>query len=204
MLGQQVAHLVGKGVGGDVHLVAAVEIEQVGARAHLAHQRVERGQERRVLVIPDHHVAVGAEQHRAERVVGVPELHVGAVGGIADVERIEHQQPAIAARDDMVGQPPPAIASHRGQVRQLQPRLRPFAESQPRRPDLDPVRVVRRAVAQGGPPAGVDLAAVAVMQVHRGLFRRPAGECESLNFGRPSRLRRVVASFFADRAAMGC
>ena len=148
VLRQQAAHLVGEDVGGHVDPVAPREVEQVRARAPLAHQRVEFAQERRVAIVPDHHVAIRAEQRRAERVVRVPELHVGGVGGVANVERVEHQQPGIVARHDGLRQPLPPVAAHGLQVRQLQPRRRPFVEGQPRRPDLAPVGIVRRGIAR--------------------------------------------------------
>ena len=46
MFGHQHPHLVREGIGGHVHLVAPVEVEQVGAGALFAHQRVEGREER--------------------------------------------------------------------------------------------------------------------------------------------------------------
>ncbi len=157
-----------------VGLVAAVEVEQVGAGALFADQGVEFRQEHAVLVVPDHHVAVGADQQGAERVVGVPQLHVGAVGGVADVERVGHDQAAVAAGVDGVDQPLPAVLPHRGQVGQRQPRCFPLVVRQFGGPDLDPVGIVRGAVAQHRALAGVDLAGIAVVLVHPGFpFRSP-------------------------------
>ena len=171
VFGQKRAHLVGKGVGGHINLVAPVKVKQIRARALFAHQRVEGAQEGRILVVPDHHIAIGAEQYRAKRVVGVPKLHVGAVGGIADVEGVKHQHSGIIARHDRGGQPLPAKPPHRLKVGKREPRRFPFAIGKLCRANFDPVGIIGGVVAQGGATRRVNLAGVAEMGVHRPLLQ---------------------------------
>ena len=147
-------------------LVAPVEVEEIRARAPFAHQRVELRQERRDRVVPDHHVAVSTEEHGPEWVVRVPELHVRGVGGVADVQGIEHQEPCEIALDHMGGEPLPPVAAHGLEVRQRQPRRFPLAERQRRRADLHPVSVVRSAIPEPRALARVDLAPFAVVVFH--------------------------------------
>ena len=91
--------------------------------------------------------------------MGVPELHVGAVGSVADVQGIEHQQPAEVTRPQRGDQPGVAVAAHGVQVGTFDPGGGPFVEGKLGRPDLGPVVVGGRAVRFGGEPArGVDLA----------------------------------------------
>ena len=115
---QELGDLAGEGGGAGVGRLAGERVEEGGAGAQLGDQRVVRGEERRVLVVPEHHVAVGQHQAGAERVVGVPDLHVGGVGGVADVERVEEQEAAEVARDDAGDQPvePPAAQPRRGRA----------------------------------------------------------------------------------------
>ena len=145
---EQDADFVGEGVGGDVDFVTAVEIEQVGTKALFVDERVERAEKGGVFVIPDDHVAVRAQQHGAKRVVGVPKLHVGAVGGVADVEGVEHQQAAVSAIHDMLGEPRVPIAAHVGKVGEGEVCGFPFAHDKLGWPDLDPVLVIWGAIAK--------------------------------------------------------
>ena len=159
-------HLTCEGAGVLCGRVAADVVEEGGAGAEFGHERVEGHEEGGVLVLPHHHVAVGAEEAGPERVVAVPELHVRRVGGVADVERVEHEEPADVAGDQRIGQPLPAVAAHRGEVGQREARRLPLAEGELGRPDFHAVVVVRGAVAEGRALRGVDLAAVAVGLVH--------------------------------------
>jgi hypothetical protein len=135
---------------------------------------------------------IGAEQACAERVVGVPQLHVGGVGGITDVQRIEHQQPAIVAVDQPLGQPFPAVVAHPLKVGQGQAGGLPLAKGQLGWADFNPVVVIRGAIAQPVGAGGVDLAAVAVKVVHGELPVWPMlalahaclGQCARLVHGR--------------------
>jgi hypothetical protein len=140
--------------------VAGGEIEHRRAGADLGHQRVVIGQERRVLVIPQHHVPVGADHAGAERVVGVPQLHVGGIGRIADVERVEDEDPGKVALGQAVHDPPQPVGAHGVQIGQDQARRLPFGIGQRGGADLDPVLVVQRAVGERQALGGVDLARV--------------------------------------------
>jgi hypothetical protein len=161
-------HLSRKTLGGLRPPIPGGVIKEGRTRAEFLHQRVEGDEERGVLVFPHDHMAIGAEQAGAEGVVGVPQLHVGGVGGVADVERVKHEEAAVIPCDQRIGQFLPAIVAHLAQVRQGQARRLPFAERKLRRANFDAVIVIGRAVAKGGAARGVDLAAVGVVLVHGG------------------------------------
>ena len=146
--------------------VAPIKIEEICARADLSHQRVVLRQHARVLVVPDDHVTIGPHEHAAERVVCVPKLHVGAVGGVADVQGIKDQQPAIIARVDRIDQPAMPVAAHLIEIWQDQTSLSPFREGQRCRPDFGPVSIIGRAIAKARALAWINLATVAEMRVH--------------------------------------
>ncbi len=44
-----------------------------------------------MMEVPQDHGTVGRDERSADRVVGAPQLHVGRVGGIAHVQRVEQQ-----------------------------------------------------------------------------------------------------------------
>ena len=111
--GHDVGDLGGEGGGGGVGRLAGQRVEEGGAGAELGDERVVGGEEGGVLVVPEHHVAVGEHEAGAERVVHVPDLHVGRVGGVADVERVEEQEAAEVAGDDPGHQPVEAPAAER-------------------------------------------------------------------------------------------
>ena len=89
------------------------------------------------------HVAVRADQSRPEGIMRVPDLHVGCIGGVAYIERVCKQQPAVFARDDVLGKPIQPVSTHRGQIGKLQPGFVPFPECKKSRSDFQPVVVVR-------------------------------------------------------------
>ncbi len=159
-------HLRRKAAGVIGDLVTADVVKERRTRAQFLDQRVEGHKKRRVLVFPHHHMPVGADQAGAERIVAVPQLHVGGVGGVADVQGVEHHDAAVIARDQRLHHPVPAEFAHAGQVGQGQACRFPFAKGKLGGADFDTVIVVRGAIAKGGPPAGVDLAAVGVVLVH--------------------------------------
>ena len=78
--------------------------------------------------------------------MGVPKLHIGAVGGVADVEGVEHQQAAVSAIHDMLGEPRVPIAAHVGKVGEGEVFGFPFAHDKLGWPDLDPVLVIGGAI----------------------------------------------------------
>ena len=80
--------------------------------------------------------------------MGVLQLHIGAVGGVADVEGVEHQQAAVSAIHDMLGKPRVPIAAHVGKVWEGEVCGFPFADDKLGWPDLDPVLVMWGAIAK--------------------------------------------------------
>ena len=95
---------------------------------------------------PDHDIAVGRNEAGARGVVGDPQLHVGRIGCVADVERIEAQDAGIVALPELAHQPAKPVLAHRLQIGCLEPCSRPRLEGQRRRADLDAIVIVGRAV----------------------------------------------------------
>ena len=95
----------------------------------------------------------------------VPQLHIGAVGGVTNVQRIKHQQAAAIARMDVLNQPVPTILANGLKVRQIKPRLFPFPKGAVERgPISTPIGVIWCVVSQRLPPCGVNLADVTVVE----------------------------------------
>ena len=168
VLADQVGHFAAEFIRRWGHFIAPVEIEQVGPGSLFAHKRIELAQEHAVLVIPDHHVSVCADQHRPECVMGIPQLHIGAVGGVADVQRVEHQDTAVVPRIHRSRQPGVAKRPHPGQVGQGQPGGGPFGIGKLGGADFHPVIVIGRSIGKGCAARRVDLAGVTKMSVHAG------------------------------------
>ena len=120
-----------------------------------------------MLIVPEHHVAVRQHQAGAERVVGVPDLHVGGIGGVADAERVEEQEAADAAGDDAGDQAVEPAAAQRREVGRREARGLPLGEGQRGRTDLDAVVVVGRAVGATR-PGRVDAAVHGVSRARAG------------------------------------
>ncbi len=79
----------------------------------------------------------------------VPELHVGAVGGVTDVERIKHQHPGQITFLQLAADPVKPPLPHPGEVRRGQPGGGPFIKGQPGRADLNAVIIPGAAIRQG-------------------------------------------------------
>ena len=135
-------HLVDEVGGCRLGLVAGLEVEEAGAVAHLADKRQMRGQMLAIVEIPQDHLALGRHEAGARRVVRDPQLHVGGVGGIADVQRIEQQQAGTVMLADLLLQPRQPVFAERRHVRRLDPGSLPFGEGKVGRTDLHPVVVV--------------------------------------------------------------
>ena len=200
MLADQIADFVGEFVRGGFQFVAAVEIEQVRTRALLGHQWVEFAQEYRVFIVPNDHIAVSADQTGTERVMRIPKLHVSAVGGIADVKRVEHQDAAVVPCVHCIMQPLVPPRTHGREIRQGQACICPLLIGENGRADLHSVVIVGCAIGECGAAGGVNLAGVAVMCVHaaspldriRGCFSSPVRTvCDIIAgvFGRGWKLR---------------
>ena len=173
VLTHQLHHLLREAVGGLLRPVAVGEVEHARPAAHFFDQRVEVAQERAVLVVPDHQMTVSGNQTGAERIVGVPQLHAGAVAGVADVQRVEQQHAAPVALVQGLDDPVEAVAAHGLQVRCLQPGCVPLLPREVGRADFDAVAVVRAAVVEG-------VAARAVDRHRRGSFGLGAGKGHDL------------------------
>jgi len=134
----------------------------------------------RLFIIPHNHVTICTQQHGSERVMGIPQLHVSAISGIANIEWIENQQAAIVTINNVLSQSPPAILSHGNQVRQGQPGFRPFWKRQLGGPYFNAVVVVRRTICQKFTLSRVNFALLAIVVVGYG-----AAHTHSSNLGLP-------------------
>ena len=101
----------------------------------------------------------------------VPQLHIGAVGGIADIERIKQQHAAVITINHMLGQPVPSVFSHRLQIGQGKARRRPFRKGQLGWADFNTVGIIWGIVAQGRTARWVDFTVFAEMFVHGDILR---------------------------------
>jgi hypothetical protein len=120
--------------------------------------------------------------------VGVPELHIGRVGRVADVERIEHQDRAVIAGVDCIDEALVPEGAHPFQIGRHKARRGPFREGKLGRSDLHPVVVVWGAIGEARATGGVDLAAFAVGGIHRWLLEGLA-HAETLRRACPARNR---------------
>ena len=73
---------IARRVGG---VVAGLEIKKTGTMPHLADKWQMRRKMLTIVKIPQHHVTLGRHKTSARRIVRDPELHVGGVGGVADI-----------------------------------------------------------------------------------------------------------------------
>ena len=97
---QQINNLSGELMGYFLAEISGREVKHARPAARFAHQRIVIGEIRDAFVLPHQHIAVRADERRAERIMGIPKLHMCGVGGIADVERIKQQEPIPAPRID--------------------------------------------------------------------------------------------------------
>ena len=146
MLAHQSDHLIDKMRRRLICLVTGLEIEKTGAVTDFADKRQMRRQMFTIMEIPEHHRAFRRHKTGPCRVMRGPELHVGGVGGVADIQRIEQQQTgAIMLADLLLQAREPVLAKCR-HVRRLDPGCRPFGERQVGRSDFHPVIVIRSQV----------------------------------------------------------
>jgi len=143
--------------------IPGIEVEDVGTVADLFHQRQVSREMVAGVKIPQNHMSVCQHETGAAHVMRHPKLHIRRVGGVADVERIEHQDTGDVALVDVLNNAVEAIFAHACQVRQRQPQGLPFFKGQIGWADFDAVIIVRRAVSENvqlrDPAAiGVDLA----------------------------------------------
>ena len=161
---------------GDLHLVdgeapvaAAVRAQQIvdlGREASrqlfraLAGQEVEEGRRgpdlvdegqvvgevHRLAVLEQDDGAVGRDEAGPRGVVGDPDLHVGGVGRVADVQGVEDEQPRAVVAAELPPQPFQPVLPERGQIRRPNPGRLPLPEGERGGADLDAVAVVRGPV----------------------------------------------------------
>ena len=135
-------HLVDEVGGCRLGLVAGLEVEEAGTVTHLADKRQMRGQMLAIMEIPQDHLALGRHEAGARRVVRDPQLHIGGVGGIANIQRIEQQQSGTVMLADLFLKPRQPVFAKRRHVRRLDPGCLPFGKSKVGWTDLHPVIVV--------------------------------------------------------------
>ena len=82
------------------HPLAAVEVVPGARRPHLVDQLEVSGEMRAAVEVEQDDRALGRDEGVAHRVVQAPDLHVGAVGGVAQVDRVaDHDAGEIARRE---------------------------------------------------------------------------------------------------------
>ena len=116
MLAHQVGDLLGEVA--DILAVPAA-VGEIGVResgAGLAEQLIPLAQMARAAVVEQDDRPFGRHIDVAAFVVQRPDLHVGDVGGVADVAGIEQQRPAIVALAQLPADPIQAVAPEAGAV----------------------------------------------------------------------------------------
>ena len=98
--------------------------------------------------------------------MGVPQLHVGAVSRIANIEGVKEQEAGVAARLNSLRQASPSKPSHLLQIRQDETRIGPLCVGKLGRANFNSILVIGGIVASDGATTGVNLAAVSKVIVH--------------------------------------
>ena len=161
MAADQIIDFTGKGFCCQMGHIPAVKIEEICSGTLFAHQRIELRKKGRIFVVPHDHIAIGADDQCTKWVMGVPELHICAVTGITDIERVKnHQGPIVAGRDPL-HQPVVPKTAHLLQIRQLKPGARPFVKRQFGWTNLYAIHIIGGVVAGHCAAAGVNLAVLA-------------------------------------------
>ncbi len=138
------------------HAGAAVKKIPGARRPDLVDQVQRLGEMGAAVEIEDDHRPLGRDEGVADRVVQAPDLHVGAVGGVAEVDRIGEDSPGVVAPRERRPQAGEALGPERLEVGRLELQGPPFLERQ-----LAGSEVAERAMAR--PTAGGvdDLGAIA-------------------------------------------
>jgi len=97
-------------------VVAGGEVEPRGADAHLVDQRQRAAEMLGARELPQDDRPVGADHRVARRVLQRPDLHVGAVGRVADVDRVEEQRRRDVARLELGPEAAEPVGAHRRDV----------------------------------------------------------------------------------------
>lgn len=92
--------------------------------------------------IPQHHVPARGDEAGAGGIVCRPQLHIGGVGGVANVQWVEEEDAAQAATNELIADALQAIRAHGGEMRRLQTQTLPLGERQRSRSGFCAVVVV--------------------------------------------------------------
>jgi len=79
--------------------------------------------------------------------VSIPQLHVCAVRGVTDVQRIKYQKSRIVPIDYVLGQAFPAVLAHGLQIGQIQAGSLPFPKRKLGGADFYAVGIIRGVIA---------------------------------------------------------
>ena len=112
----------------DLHVgqLAAVEIHPRYGRANLVDDAGMVGQVLAGKIVEQHHRTVGGNETVAGRVVRHPQLHVGRVGGVADIDGVVEQGAGIAAPPEFSADALQAVLAHGRHVGCRDPRRGPL------------------------------------------------------------------------------
>ena len=124
---------VGDAGGPAAHLMlgqlAAVEIHPRHGRAHLVDDAGMIGQMLAGEIVEQHHRPLGGDEAMPGRIVRDPELHVGRIRRVADVDGVVEQGAGVVAPFQLGADALEPVFSHRRQVGGGNTRRRPFAFS---------------------------------------------------------------------------
>ena len=104
-----------------------------------------------------------------------PQLHIGGIGRVADIERVEQQDATVITLLQLLYQPLQTKFAHAIELRGFQSERFPLGKRERGRADLDAIVVVRRAIGFEGIfrfAVGIDLALGAVDGIGRGGHER--------------------------------
>ena len=135
---------------------AAIEIHPRHGRPHLVDDAGMVGQMLAGEIVEQHHRAFGGDETMPRRIVRHPQLHVGRVGGVADVDGVVEQGAGIVAALQLGADALQPVFAHRRQVGRGDACRRPFRLSL--RAIAQHMLVERRRLLAGGVAQGLDRA----------------------------------------------
>ena len=107
-------------------VLACLVVEPGLAVADLVDRVEMPGEVLAIVKIPKDHRAFGGDEGVAHGVVRAPELHVGGIGRVADVERVVDDDAGEIALHQLGTDAREAVAPRHGHVGRVQPERRPF------------------------------------------------------------------------------
>ena len=126
---QQVVHLGREAPRELFGALAGQEVEEGRRGPDLVDERQVVGEVHRLAVLEQDDGAVGRDEAGPRGVVGDPDLHVGRVGRVADVEGVEDEEARAVVAAELAAQPFQPVFAERGQVRYADPRRLPFRKA---------------------------------------------------------------------------